>query len=141
MNSFAPRLLAAAFLLAAPLSPALAQTAADFGASAVTSACRGSTASSQACQIAVNAFVARVQSAGLSPVVQDNILADLVRVLGDGAALLPTESRSTVAEAIRTLSTGFSDADRGLQVASIADAVAAGVPFSTEPLDQIASPA
>lgn len=116
--------LAAAITAAPAATPVFAQS--DFGLGAAVTACTNTPVVKATCEAAVAQYIKAVRAAGLSPKQTDDLLADLVTALGDSAVGLPKDVRTLVAAVIREIGGAFNDKERGVLVASIADAVADG---------------
>lgn len=152
MNSLKHGLLAAALVASIGVTPALAvqntsfdpllvaQASFEAELAAAVAACKGDTASAEACNAAVAAYVAAVTIAGLDPDDADDSLANLIVALAEGSSTLPQAVRSVIADAIQTIAVAFNDQQRATVAATIAAAVEAGEEVETDPIFTPASP-
>ena len=118
----------------------LAQASFDAELAAAVAACKGDTASAEACDAAVAAYIAAVKAAGLDPSDADDLLANLVVALAENSSTLPAAIRAILADAIETIAVAFVDPDRAAVAVTIAAAVEAGEEIETDPLYEPASP-
>ena len=95
--------------------------------------------SDQACIAAVQAYIADVKAAGLTPDQTDALLAQLVVELGSIASGLPADVRARVANAISVIANEIADPDLAARLQVAAANVQAGIDVG--PGDVQASPA
>jgi enamine deaminase RidA (YjgF/YER057c/UK114 family) len=95
--------------------------------------------SDQACIAAVQAYIADVKAAGLTPDQTDALLAQLVVELGSIASGLPADVRARVANAISVIANEIADPNLAARLQVAAANVQAGIDVG--PGDVQASPA
>ncbi len=155
MKSSIAVFFAASLVAALSTAPSIAATSLTTTPSAVTTpaaptfdtelasvkgACLGATATKDACDAAVAAYVAAVKAANLAPGASDDALATLVVALAENASKLTPEVRTIVVAAIQSVAPEFQDKARGDQVVKIADTVASGQDVQTAAIQVPASP-